>query len=228
MAPDRTPRLEPFLAESMDRRRWHRNVTQGSPATADVYARRLAAFCRLMNVPAEKIARMKPKALHDIVLDFVDLDVRAGHTGSYTHSTVKAVNSWRKHHGEPAVSGVNIRGRDAAPTLTDEVAPSPEQVRAVLARAPLRNRVVCALMAYSGVRPEVVGNYLGDDGLTLGDLPELDLSGPEPRFQKTPAAVVVRESISKAGHTYLTFAPPATCRAIEDYLRVRARAGERS
>ncbi|EQD73109.1 integrase/recombinase, partial [mine drainage metagenome] len=109
----------------------------------------------------------------------------------------------------------------------DEVAPTPSQVRAVLAKAPLRNRVVCGLMAYSGVRPEVLGNYLGDDGLTLGDFPELDLSGADPKFRKMPALVVVRESISKAGHAYLTFAATPACRAIEDYLKFRLADGEK-
>ena len=227
MGPNRTPRLRPFLAESEDRHRWHRNVAQGSRATADVYVRRLAAFCRLMRVTPEALVRMGDKPLRDLVMDFVELESRASHAGSYIHSTVKAVNSWRKHNGRAVVTGVNIRGRESTPTLVDEMAPSPGQVRAVLARAPLRARVTCALMAYSGVRPEVVGNYLGDDGLTLGDLPELDLSGPEPRFRKVPTLVFVRESISKAGHTYLTFAPAATCRVVEDYLKLRIAEGEK-
>ena len=227
MNPKRPPRLEPFLAESDDRRRWHRNVAQGSRATADVYVRRLAAFCRLMKVTPEGLARMGDKPLRDLVMDFVDFESRAKHAGSYIHSTVKAVNSWRKHCGRAVVTGVNIRGRESTPTLVDEVAPSPGQVRAVLAKAPLRNRVVCGLMAYSGVRPEVLGNYLGDDGLTLGDFPELDLSGDEPRFRRVPALVVVREPISKAGHTYLTFAATPACRAIEDYLKFRIAEGEK-
>lgn len=227
MNPKRPPRLEPFLAESDDRRRWHRNVAQGSHATADVYVRRLAAFCRQLKVTPEALANMGDKPLRDLVMDFVDLESRAKRAGSYIHSTVKAVNSWRRHSGQSVVTGVNIRGRESTPTLVDEVAPSPGQVRAVLARAPLRARVSCALMAYSGVRPEVLGNYLGDDGLTLGDLPELDVTGAEPKFRKVPALVVVRESISKAGHAYLTFAAAPTCRAIEDYLRLRIAEGEK-
>ena len=118
-------------------------------------------------------------------MDFVEVESRAKHAGSYIHSTVKAVNSWRKHNGRLAVTGVNIKGRESTPTLVDEIAPSPGQVRTILARAPLRDRVTCALMA--GFRPEVVGNYLGDDGFTLGDFPELDLSGSEPKFRKVPA-----------------------------------------
>ncbi len=180
-----------------------------------------------MKIEPEALVAMDDKPFRDLVLDFVSVEAGLRRAGSYIHSTVKAVNSWRKHHGRPSISGVNIRGRDSAPTLTEEVAPSPGQVRAVLARATLRNRVVCALMAYSGVRPEVIGNYLGDDGLTLGDLPELDLTGDEPKFRKVPTVVIVREAISKAGHTYLTFAPQATCRAIEDYLKVRKAQGEK-
>ena len=50
MPPDRTPRLAPFLEGPPDRSRWYANVAQGSRATADVYARRLAAFCRRMKI----------------------------------------------------------------------------------------------------------------------------------------------------------------------------------
>lgn len=68
-------------------------MAQGSRATADVYVRRLAAFSRLMNVTPESLARMGDKPLRDLVMDFVELESKAKHAGSYIHSTVKAVNS---------------------------------------------------------------------------------------------------------------------------------------
>ena len=72
-----------------------------------------------------------------------------------------------KHNGRLAVTGVTS-GREPTPPSVDETARRPGQVRTVLAEAPLRARVTCALMAYSGVCPEVVGNNLGDEGSPSG------------------------------------------------------------
>ncbi|WP_287954474.1 hypothetical protein [Acidiplasma sp.] len=46
----------------------------------------------------------------------------------------------------------------------------------ILRKGTSRGRVIIALMAFSGLRPESLGNYEGMDGLRLGDLKELKLS----------------------------------------------------
>ena len=46
---------------------------------------------------------MDDKPFRDLVLDFVSVESGLRRAGSYIHSTVKAVNSWRKHHGRPIV-----------------------------------------------------------------------------------------------------------------------------
>lgn len=82
-------------------------------------------------------------------------------------------------------------------------------------------------MAFSGVRPEVLGNYLGGDGLRIKDLPDLKVDGAKLRFDRTPAIVVVRPELSKAGHRYFTFLGEEGCDYLIDCLRRRVEAGEK-
>jgi len=49
------------------------------------------------------------------------------------------------------------------------------------------------------VRIEVLGDFLGDDGLKIKDIPELSINDGEPEFSSTPAMIVVRKNLSKIG-----------------------------
>ena len=83
-----------------------------------------------------------------------------------------------------------------------------EQSFRFLAAKDIRAKVAVALVAFTSVRPEVVGSTT--DGLRLRDLPELKWD-PEARkatFTTVPALVRVRAHISKLGHKYLTFLTP--------------------
>ncbi len=101
------------------------------------------------------------------------------------------------------------------PTLEDERVPSKEELKAILNAATERGRVIVALIAFSGVRPEVLGNNQGTDGLRIKDLPEMQLSDKMVAFTQVPTTVVVRRELSKARHRYFTFLPSEGC----DYLK---------
>jgi len=80
-------------------------------------------------------------------------------------------------------------------------------------------------MAFSGLRPESVGNYNGTDGIRLGDLRELNLETLE--FEKTPTILVIRSSLSKAKHQYFTFISEEGITYIKEYLMERKNNGIR-
>jgi hypothetical protein len=79
-------------------------------------------------------------------------------------------------------------------------------------------------MAFSGLRPESLGNYDGTDGIRLGDLKELNLETLE--FEKTPTILVIRSSLSKAKHQYFTFISEEGITYIKEYLMERKNKGE--
>ena len=85
---------------------------------------------------------------------------------------------------------------------------------------------MAALVAFSGLRLEVLGNYMGSDGLRVGDLPELSLHGNEAVIGNIPAQVIVRAPLSKARHQYITFLTEEGCRYLKEYLDSRLREGE--
>ncbi len=188
--------------------------------------RRLAGFCsRVRRTPAQ-LAELAEPDMHRLLLDFVTSEERRGATGGYVSHSVAVVRSWLTFRGRPVVRRIKIRRADATPTLENERVPSQDELRRILLAAPPRWRVAAALVAHAGVPPEVLGNYLGDDGLTLRDLPDLEIGNGAPRFARTPAMVVVRPELSKAGHRYFTFIGAEAAGYVTDYLSERVRSGE--
>jgi hypothetical protein len=66
---------------------------------------------------------------------------------------------------------------------------------------------------------ESIGNY-------RGDLPELFIENNHINFKKIPTMVVVRPTLSKAGHTYLIFLTSEGCSYLKSYLNERLAKGE--
>ncbi len=225
----RRPRLRPrptVSREDPDIRRWWENLAQGSRVTADVRLRSLSLFCRLMRLRPQGLASMEPSRLRDLLLDYVPGERKRGQAGSSTATHLKAVKSWLLHHDVKIDLPVKVRDAQKAPTLADERVPSQDEWRADLKDATPRNRVICALMAFSGVRPQVLGNYLGADGLRLKDLPELRIGKEQVAFAHSPTLVVVRPELSKARHGYLTFLGEEGCGYVREYLAERLAQGE--
>ncbi|MGI0131108.1 MAG: site-specific integrase [Thermoplasmata archaeon] len=206
--------------------RWFRNQGRGSKATGDVYLRRLRSVCeRIGRTPAE-LASLDPKAAYDVLLDFVSAEEARGATGSYISHSVAVVRSWLAFNGRPVVQRVKIRGADRTPTLENERTPTSDELGRVLRAAPPQWRAAAAVLAFGGVRPEVLGSYDGTDGLILRDLPDLRVEGGAISFGRAPAIVVVRPELSKAGHRFFTFLGAEACGYIAEYLAMRARSGE--
>ena len=122
--------------------------------------------------------------------------------------------------------GIKIRGADDAPTLKDEKVPTQAELKKIFLSTDQKGRAASVLIAHSGLRLETIGNYLGDDGLRIGDLPELRVEGELVEFEQMPMIVTVRKELSKAGHQYFTFLSEEGCGYIKDYLEMRARWGE--
>jgi integrase len=95
-----------------------------------------------------------------------------------------------------------------------------------LGAAGIRGRVIISFVAFSAVRPEVLGTQRADDGLRLGDLPDLEIDGRSVRIRRTPAQITVRRSLSKVARKYVTFLPAEGCKYLLEYLENRLGRGE--
>lgn len=207
-------------------RRWHSNVARGSPVTADVYLRRLGAFCAENKVNPNALANMGATKLENLLMDYVSAKEKQ-YAGSYIKSTVKAVKSWLAYNGVELKRRIKIRGVDETPSLKEERVPTKDELRRVFLSASKQARVSSVLLAHGGLRPESIGDYRGQDGITIHDLPELTIGHGEASFETVPSMVIVRSSLSKARHQYFTFLTEEACGYVKDYLEERARNGEK-
>jgi hypothetical protein len=103
----------------------------------------------------------------------------------------------------------------------------PQELKKIFNAADMRMRSAASLVAFSGLRLEVLGNYLGNDGLKAKDFPEIILGKDSVDFSATPAMVVVRRNLSKTKKQYFTFLCQEGCSYLKEYLGLRLRAGEK-
>jgi hypothetical protein len=215
------------LLTDPDVKRWHDNLAAGSVITAGVYLRGLGLFCELMKTTPKKILKdASTKTFRDGFVDFIRLMESQGKAGSYIERFRKVVLSWTSYNGINIQLKVNIRGKNESPTLSKERIPTRDELSKVLRMATPRGRVSIAMMAFSGLRPESLGDYMGTDGLRLGDFTEAKVHQSRVDFQKPPCIVIVRPNLSKARHRYFTLVGSEGLVYIQDYLRRRVEAGE--
>jgi hypothetical protein len=221
----RKVRYKPLLKDK-NLKRWYDNVARGSLVTADVYLRRLGHLCKDLKMTPQNLVEMNEDQLYNFLLDIVSRMEKEGRSGSYIHSQLKAVKSWLLHNRIEIRRKIKIRGVEDTPTLKDERVPTKPELRRIFLAGDEKARIACALIAHSGLRPETLGNYKGNDGLRIRDLPELVIENQKIDFLKIPTKVIVRRELSKAGHQYFSFLSQEGCSHLRDYLEARIREGE--
>jgi hypothetical protein len=169
---------------------------------------------------------MSVRKIEDFLMDYVTAHEKK-YAGSYLQTTVKVVKSWLNHNDVELRHKIKIRGANETPTLKDERVPTKEELHRILLSASKQARVASILLAHAGLRPETIGDYQGQDGLTIRDLPELKIDGSKVTFESIPTKIVVRSSLSKARHQYFSFLTEEACGYLKDYLEERARNGEK-
>lgn len=120
---------------------------------------------------------------------------------------------------------VNISVENETPTIVNERVPSKEELARILRKATSRGRVAIAIMAFSGLRPESLGDYEGTDGLKLGDIKDLHIS-MRYSSKRPPAMIVVKNKLSKVRHQYFSFIGEEGATYIKEYLEERRKQGE--
>jgi integrase len=215
------------LLEDPQVQRWYDNVARGSVITADVYLRRLGNFCELMGISPKGLAKKSEKKLYELFLDLISQMERDEKAGSYINSIIKALKSWLLHNDKVINRRIRIRDAEATPTLKEERIPTIPELKGLFLSADKKNRAVIALLAHSGIRLEVIGNYLGVDGLQCKDLEEMRIKSNTIEFKNIPTKVMVRAELSKSRKNYITFLSEEGCGYLKDYLEERLRLGEK-
>ena len=100
-------------------------------------------------------------------MDFVRIfrDTGKAHAGTYIAAMIKPVKSWLAFNGITTTGEIKIAGLNSRTSLKDERLPTQEELRSIFLSGDSRERLACAMMAFTGMRPQVLGNYRGTDGL---------------------------------------------------------------
>ena len=218
-----------LLHSDEDVARWHANLARASPITADSRIRRLNVFCKNTGMtPAgfAVVGKNNPVKAEDMVLDYVSWMESQNYAPGYIEDVVKSLKSWLSYNYVEVRRKIKIANARIAVTLSEEQVPTSQQLESIMNTADARTRACMALMAFAGVRPQVIGNHDGTDGLRISDVEGLDI-GDTITIKRTPPTVTVRHGVSKAGHKYFTFLTSQGCGYLLGYLRGRMSGGEK-
>lgn len=217
-------RKDGCLLDDPDVRVWHDNLKRKATSTADVMLKNFEKFCDIMKTSPPEILKVKsPKKL---ILSYIEKR-EAKVAGSTIETELKPVRSWLSWNEMTIPGHINIKNANRTPSLANEAVPDQEGLKAILAAADLKSKVAIALIAFSGVRPGVLGDYRGTDGLKVKDIPDLKINDGRVGFENAPAMIRVRQELSKTGNNYFTFLGPEGCAYVQAYLQKRIEKGEK-
>lgn len=217
------------IVKDQDVSRWLRNLRRGSPITEEVALRRLGRACELLSTNPKALirdAKSDLKGFQNSLEDLVSRLEEEKKSPGYIVGILKTLRAWLKYNDIVLTRTIKITNRNATPTIENEQIPTQAELSRILRTSSPRIRVAEALMAFANLRPETIGNYDGTDGLRLKDFPELKIQSGRAIFEKMPAMVIVRATLSKTRCKYFTFLGDEGCTYLREYLEERIRNGE--
>ena len=218
-----------LLSSDPNLKRWYNNTKHGSIITAEVGLQRIGRTCKLFNTTPAKLAKMEVKEATDFLLDLVTQLHDEGKQPRYIENFVKVLKSWFKYSGIKIEQKIKIPENGKKPSRVEqEISPTTDQLRKALNAADLKQKVESIAIGFSGLRIETIGDYQGNDGLKVKDLPEMtvDNKNKTVEFTKIPTQVIVRHNLSKAGHQYFSFMPDEGSEYVKALLELRMKDGE--
>lgn len=216
-----------YLLENREFKRWFLNVKRGSEVTAFDWLRRVGYVCQKFGKTPTEIASLSVKDAGNFLLDIISSLEEEHKSGGYIANCVKPLKSWLDFNGIVVQQKIKIAGRSELVKVADERPPTPEELAKILSAADLKAKAACSLVAFAGLRPEVLGDFVGKDGLKIQDIPELTIKHQEIMFEHVPAIINVRPTLSKTGNRFSTFLCAEACESLKQYLEWRMRRGER-
>ena len=207
-------------------KKWYDEFTySNAESTAKVYVRGLYGILNGMKESPESIIELDKDTLYNKMFERAIKEKNRGMAPSYIVSEFKALYSYLKHNDIDFKRIPNPKNATSTPTVQNEKIPTKEELSSVLQLATPRDKISISLMAFSGVRPGVIGNSNGDKGLVMGDLDGWKIKGNEIIFE-TPVMITVKSNLSKTSKQYITFLCEEGSRHLKNYIDARIRNDE--
>src|SRR5256712_2842678 len=223
------PSKKDCLLADQDIKRWYDNLARSSIVTAEVRLRKLGKFCEYNKITPKELVQLglkNKRAVSDLLEDSITTMEKQHFAPQYIKSIMTATKSWLHRSDVEIRRRIRIANVDSTPSLANERVPDATELREMFNRKNLRTGAIMALMAKAGLRPEVLGSHNASEGLVVRDLPELYIVLGIARFTEKPSRIVVRRTLSKAGHAYFTFVTEIGAEKILAYLNERLASGE--
>ena len=194
---------------------------------ATVYLRGLGYYCELTgSTPYTILEDANSGDLRNNFMDFVRKMEKEGKAGSYIARYKKVLRSWLGFNGIDFKLTANIAYEGRSPRVEGERIPEKTELAKILRSGSPRARLAISLLAFSGLRPETLGNAEGTDGLKISDVPEMRIEGNKVEFDKTPTMISVRYTLSKAKNSYFTFLSNEGMTYLREYMETRISDGD--
>ena len=173
-------------------------------------------------------ARKRKKQFQNQLEDLVSKMEADGKAPQYITGIMKVIKSWLSYNDITLTRKIKITNASSTPTIEDEQVPSQDELARIFRNSTSRVRLAEALLAFSDLRPETLGNHKGTDGLELRDLPEMRIipAKKQVEFDRIPTRVNVRANLSKTRQKYFTFLGSEGCTYLKEELEARMRRGE--
>lgn len=128
-------------------------------------------ICSGLGTTPSKLARLPKRQAGEFLLNAVSFLKDEGNKGSTIAGYVKSLRSWWRFNDLEVTKPVKLRHDDGL--YDNERIPSAAELHSIFEHADLQKKVCCALMAFAGFRPQVLGNRDSNDGLKVSDFPEM-------------------------------------------------------
>ncbi len=218
------------LLENKKVERWYSNLKARSQVTSDIYIRNFGLWLEYLDKDPESIISFAKDDFENFkgsVSDIIRVLENKGTMGSSISTSFKAVISFLKFNNVFIKLGINIKNENRNLKAEKEVIPGKGDLAKILRMATLRERVSISLMAFSGLRPEDLGNIDGSDGLVISDIPDLKINNGKITYDHVPVQINIRPELSKIRLAYFTFLGPEGSEYLKEYLESRIASGER-
>lgn len=218
-----------LLSKSKKVSDWYENLAAKSDVTADTYLRNLGLWLERIGENQDSILLLA-KDDYALFKEKISNQIRAmekqGKAGAYISTSLQSVLSFLKFNNVIVRLGLNIKNENRNLTVEDERIPEKKELAKILRDATPRTKAAISLMAFSGMRPESLGNKDGNDGIMISDVVDLVVKGRTIEFKNIPCQIIVRAEISKNKHRYFTFLGDEGVLYLREYLEQRIRSGE--
>lgn len=219
--PEILAKVEEILKDR-DTKEWY--ATLESESVRVNYPKHLAEYLLYRNQSIQQMIKNFKKDQSNEskrIQEFVNYMINKGLAPTTVANYSSAIKNRLEYDDIKITRRIRIKNRHIHSTVENEVVPKKEQIVQFLQLAKPETQAIIALMAFLGVRFNVIGD------LRVKDFLEMRIEEKDVIFEKMPTRINIRQTDNKSKHEYTTFLIETGCQIIKNSLELRLKRGEK-